>query len=307
MAEWSEFNFDLPKDPHKGWEHLDCEEFEYAYHVTHIEIALRIMRDGKIRRGLIGDKSILKAKRVAVAWVSPNTWKDGSMYGNIGFAYKFPKRVEGKNYYWVEVMREYKPIAIRILITDNEYPYLERYDPTMDDGPWKVTPDGKHYRHRKYNLEFMLEEDLDLQFCRYVRAFDHHYEHCSVYKGKCKELKKKDRKAAKEYYSAVIAHNVPIITRHHRESIKGTLVARDSLSQAISSFFGSAQRKAFEGKRPLSSEASESLVRASLNAIAVGNVKDYDEFLRFFSSRKEYENTLESILIKYFELDTLDD
>lgn len=307
MSEWSEFDFDLPKHPNRGWEHSVCCEFEHVYHVTHIEIALRIMRDGKIRRSLIGDKSVLKAKQVSVTWISPNTWHDGSMYGNIGFAYKFPKRVEGKNYYWVEVMREYSPIAVRILITDNEYPYLERYDPENDDGPWKIAEDGRHYRLKKVNLEFMLEEDLDLQYCRYVRAFDHHYEHCSVYKGKCKELDKKDRKAAKEYYSSVVAQSVPIISRHHRESINGTLVARDSLSHAISSFFGSAQRKSYEGKHLLSSEASEALVRASLNAIAVGKLKDHAELLRFFSSRKEYEDTLERVLIKYFELDTLDD
>jgi len=307
MATWSEFSFDLPKDPRRGWEHADCVEFEYAYHVTHIEIALRIMRDEKIRRSLIGDKSILKAKRIAVTWISPNTWKAGSMYGNVGFAYKFPKRVEGKNIYWVEVMREYTPMAVRILITDNEYPYLKRYNPKKDDGPWKITEDGRHYRLRSVNLEFMLEEDLYLNLCRYVQTFDHHHKYCSVYKDKCKDLDKKGRKAAKEYFSAIVAQGVPIKLRHHRELIKDSMVARASLSQAISGFFGSAGSRSFEGKSPLSSEASESLVRASLNAIAVGNTKDYKALLSLFNSKKEYESALEKIIIKYFELDTIDD
>lgn len=308
MSEWSEFNFDIPKDPHRGWEHLKCEEFEEVFHVTHVDTAIRILKDGKIRCGLIGDESKLKKKRIAVTWLSPNTWRDGSMYGNVGFSFKFDPAIEGINYYWVEVMKKYTPIAVRFLITTKTYSYLTPYDPTADDGPWKVSPEGRHYRKKNINIEFMFEDDLPISKCRYIRQFKHHDKYCNILKSDCAERGKSELKAGKEFYSSIIAHNVPIVPRHFRESEKGRFIPRHYFYQGMGPLFSGAEKKkeVMSGKITYASPASDSLVRASLNALATGNTKDYEEILGLFSSYKDYEQKLEEIIIDYFKVDAID-
>lgn len=74
--------------------------------------------------------------RTLVNWLSPNRWYDGFRHGNVVFEVSFEKMSNVQNYYWVET-RDYNAIAHHILLTDFEHSELERYDPTVDNGPWR--------------------------------------------------------------------------------------------------------------------------------------------------------------------------
>jgi len=121
--EWQEFKV---KKTRKGAE--VCSKLEEIFHVTHLEAAHRILVDGRLHAGLVFDESRLNKERILVNWLSPNYWHRGSRYGNVQFSFDFSQLIEGKRFYWVEVMRKYRPKACRILITDEEYTgRLEEY------------------------------------------------------------------------------------------------------------------------------------------------------------------------------------
>jgi len=76
---------------------------EKIYHVLHINPALNIVSDSKIKAGLVYDESKLNKKRILVCWLSPNDWDGagGFRYGNIRFAFDWKKIYEDMYSYWV--------------------------------------------------------------------------------------------------------------------------------------------------------------------------------------------------------------
>lgn len=152
-----------------------CQSFESVYHVCHVEDAIRIIEDGRIRSSLIWDESILSNTRTCVSWVSPNTWAYGSIYGHISFKFNWPEIVEGCRIYWVEDMVDYNPPAFRLLITDKDSipDNVHEYDPTVGDGPiWK---DGDTWRRNgNYTCEIMIDDDLLITRCNGITIEDHH-------------------------------------------------------------------------------------------------------------------------------------
>jgi hypothetical protein len=98
----------------KPWEKYNLTsvnqiEFEEVFHVTHLDIAIKILQDKKIRPSLIRDESILNSDRIEVNWLSPNHWPIGYRYGNVRFKFYFKELVEDRNIYWVEEMDAYSP------------------------------------------------------------------------------------------------------------------------------------------------------------------------------------------------------
>jgi hypothetical protein len=100
-----------------NWENSDCCPFEMVHHTCHVADAFRMFEGRKIRSSLIWDESRLNNTRTCVAWLSPNHWTNGSLYGNINFHFDWRDLVAGKRSYWVEAIKSYRPPAFRILIT----------------------------------------------------------------------------------------------------------------------------------------------------------------------------------------------
>jgi hypothetical protein len=101
-----------------------------------------MFEDRKIRSSLIWDESKLNNTRTCVAWLSPNHWHNGSLYGNIEFDFDWKTMVEGKVFYWVEAIKKYSPPAFRILITDKDLSSsLEPYP--VHDGTGPLFHDSK--------------------------------------------------------------------------------------------------------------------------------------------------------------------
>ena len=102
-AEWEDYAVGEPSsNPDRP--NADCYPLEAIYHVAHVSDAFRIFQDRRIRSTLVGDESKLKKTRSGVTWLSPNTWVNGSFYGNVRFDFDWKELVEGKRFYWVEAM-----------------------------------------------------------------------------------------------------------------------------------------------------------------------------------------------------------
>src|SRR5579883_3218980 len=83
-------------------------------HVAHQSDACSIIKDESVRSGLVWDDSKLRAERLNVAWVSPNYWHPGFMYGTVSFHFPWSLFATKKHeLYWIEAMTSYKPHALR--------------------------------------------------------------------------------------------------------------------------------------------------------------------------------------------------
>ncbi len=100
----------------------DPEAIDIAKHIAHLPDAVRITEDAGVRASLIYDESVLTPTRTTVVWVSANTFRRGSIYGNVSFDYDWSSLVRNKQFYWVEWAPQYNPPAFRILITDQPPP-----------------------------------------------------------------------------------------------------------------------------------------------------------------------------------------
>ncbi len=187
QPEWTRFRVGSPSTK-TNWVNPDCQPLIAIYHVAHLDTALRITADGRLRAGLVFDKSKLNTERILVTWLSPNDWTGagGFRYGNVRFAFEWERLIQDKRYYWVESIAYGVP-ACRILITSNDYmEKLEEYDPTLKNGPWWYDlENGLHYWNGNYCLEIMLEQDLDIQESIGTDFVDHHPQYCSIGSARC--------------------------------------------------------------------------------------------------------------------------
>jgi len=208
---WKKFSVGVPSSPPR-WQ-PNCQYLNSVAHVTHIETALRIVEDRRLRADLVFDKSKLNNERIRVVWLSPNNWDGagGFRYGNIRFHFDWATLVEGKRSYWVESIA-YGIEACRILITDADYSHaLEPYDPTVGDGPWWIYPlDGEHYWNGEYCLEIMLEGDIDLERASKVDFVRHHSDRCSIDYRSCRSRGYSADVGGAEFVAAVVSRGLSL-------------------------------------------------------------------------------------------------
>jgi hypothetical protein len=139
-----------------------CQRLERTGHVTHVESALDVFRDGRIRPKLVLDGSRLDTKRVEVVFTSPFNWAEpwGCMFGNVLFEFDWPKITKGMKLYWLGAQK-YSSLRPRILVTDEGYPEFKRYLPGKRNGPWwRSNKTGLDYWNASYGIEFLIEGDI---------------------------------------------------------------------------------------------------------------------------------------------------
>jgi len=191
LNDWTKFSVGTVSN-RSNWTNPDCVPLETVTHVSHIETALAIGREMRIRAGLIYDESRLNTDRILVVWMSPNDWYLGSRYGNIAYEFEWKSMIEGRRFFWVGAMTQYSPAALRILITNQDYSQrgLKEYDPTgsAGKGPWWIDPvSGIHYWNGQYTLEFMVEDDVLLSSCQNLSFKKHNPGMCSQRPYACNE------------------------------------------------------------------------------------------------------------------------
>ena len=306
MPEWTKYDCG-PLPGSRGFSLKIPTQLTEVYHVCHIDTALRIMKDDQIKAGLIGDHSKLKTQRIPVAWLSPNEWFYGSRYGSVSFAYNFKSLIRGKRFYWVEVMTEYSPHAPRILVTDKEHDDLDEYNPVTAKGPWKYDPDtDRHYWNGDITLEFMFEASLPLKQCFEIKTVKHNATMCCIDPKTCNEMGMSPMKAGVKFFTSILTQGIVFYYRQLTNGKKGARTPNRSLSDAMGSLYVKATRQEFAGTVRRSSRVSDSLVRASLAALASDHLEDYKLLLREFNSERDYTAVLQRVLKEYFEISSLD-
>jgi hypothetical protein len=265
------------------------QSFSQISHTSHVDQALNIVLDGVIRPGLVFDKSHLNTSRILVGWLSPNHWAKGYRYGNIKFDFDFQSLIPGKNYYWVEAIEEYSPHACRILITDqNRDALLNRYDPTLRDGPWFYdTASNKHYFNGRFCLEFMFEDSLKIDSLSGFGLVDHHQDYCSAHRLAPHLCDQKGAIAAlggAKFFMKAAAREVDLkpISKFFLDSNgkykTDTLLAIEKISRQLKI------KGSFGGPIDVNNPGSKALARAILNAVVNKNVDEANYLADFFDS-----------------------
>ena len=232
LPEWAEFCIGNPSII-PNWINSDCAPLTTVSHVAHIDLALRIVADGKIKAGLVFDESKLNKERILVVWLSPNHWVDGFRYGNVRFNYNWSTLISGKKFYWVESMA-YGVAACRILITSNDYSgRLTQYIPTQHDGPWWFDAStNTHYWNSNHCLEIMIEDDLDISDCTNTDFVDHHSRFCCNNPKMCKFLGLKRPQAAASFVAALMAYQNNADALKLTECTQGATMPSSDLREA---------------------------------------------------------------------------
>lgn len=307
MPEWSRYTVGAPST-RTNWTERTCQPLRWVYHVAHLETARRIVSDGAIRAGLVFDQSRLNRERNRVVWLSPNTWYRGSRYGNVAFAYSWPRVLQDYRAYWVEVMTEYNPHAPRILLTRTDYSgKLEPYDPTGPSGrgPWWYDSDsGMHYWNGAYTLEFMLEDDLPLSSASKITFGDHHPTFCSVDPTSCPELGLSEHDASARFIALLVAQNLVPPSGLLTQMEDGRAVATSDLRGAVQWLWPTLRdASAKHAAVPAPESARPALARALLQAVATENAAELGALAALFSSQEEMFISVEHLLRSFFALD----
>lgn len=298
-APWRKYRVGRPPS-RPNWTEPDCQRCSEVSHVSHAEAALRIVGDGKIRKGLVFDESILNTERILVTWLSPNHWSAGFRYGNVRFSFDFARAVENKNFYWVEAISAYTPTACRILITSKDRSSsLPAYDPASRDGPWWYdSTTDTHYVNGTYCLEFMLEDDLPLRKASRVDFVQHHAKYCSVHRThpqSCSELGLLDGKGGARFLMLAASRGVDL------SALDKALISEEGklsykITNALAWVAHHFHEVDYTAQVTASSDTGRAVARAVLNALAIDQRHEAELLASLFRSEDMLIKALATVL-----------
>jgi hypothetical protein len=203
-------------------------------HVAHVDAAVAIVRERKIRAGLVYDESKLRKRRICVTWLSPNAWVDGSMYGHIRFELRWRPLIRGLRAFWVERIAHYHPTAYRFLLStqDRTRSGLRRYRPARDGGPW-IRRGKRHAWNGSICLEVMVERDVPLRSVRRISFVAHHRDLCRASGSACAERRTADFAAGARFLASIVGNEVPCPHRLLRKTEPSVLSAAAFLIERL--------------------------------------------------------------------------
>jgi hypothetical protein len=97
--EWERYACRIPACGDRRFDRRVCATLTEVYHVAHVPDACRIIEDGRIKAGLIGDESRLRRTRTSVCWLSANYWQPGSIYGTVQFTFRWEDIIRDSDVY----------------------------------------------------------------------------------------------------------------------------------------------------------------------------------------------------------------
>ena len=304
-SEWAKYKVGMPSN-NANWSNDDCRPFDTVSHVCHVKDAYRIFEDGKIRSSLVWDESRLKNSRTCVAWVSPNTWAPGSIFGNISFEFEWGKLVEQKTLFWVEAIDYYRPPAYRILVTDREKPLgkLQAYDPTRRTGPvYYDSGTDTWYRNGDFNGEFLIDSDLSLKDCTRVTFVDHHETKCKR-KG-CVYLGQKGKVAGARLLGMLIGNRIRNGRSLFLEPGKRPKVLHYSTESALSHLIRQIMRHpGHPGLITSRSSVAQYLATALFARAGIGGEKGLRRLCGLFGNEHELRTVVVRRVAQHFGLST---
>ncbi|HLJ27483.1 MAG TPA: hypothetical protein VKY85_12290 [Candidatus Angelobacter sp.] len=298
--EWEEYCVGEPST-RSDWINVNCCPFETVYHVAHVFDAFRIFEDRRLRATLVKDEDKLNKTRSSVTWLSPNTWSNGSHFGNIGFAFDWKELMQGKKFYWIGGM-PYRTKTFRILVTDDEPTVdLKQYRPEKDNGPlYHDTASGTWYWNGETAGQFMFDGDLWLEECKAVSFVNHKDDSCKKNGRSCSDMGLQGHQAGAALLSRLIAQNVI----HGKGSLRRLFLKGGKLHRDAEAAWGNILR-AFNrvetvGKLTRKDEAASPLVTAMLDRY--GTKRKIKQLGSLFRSTEELELALRIRVAKAFDI-----
>lgn len=298
---WAKYGIDGATDH-------DAIEFENVYHTAHLRDAVRIFEDGVIRSSLVWDESILRNSRTVVAWVSPNTWAYGSIYGSIQLAFPWEDLVDDRLLYWVEGVDRYNPPAYRILVSHRRPDKIDLppYSPVDQGGPiFLDKSSGGWFRNRRFTGEFLIDGDLMLERdCVGVDSVSHHPTYCRRYGSRCEFLDASGADIGARFISALIAAGATMPAELFLQSDKAL---RGSIRAACATILRRIDRMEAAGKLRSDDPSATNLATAILHRIGRDGLgsKGASRLGGLFRSAKELSSSVETRLSKAFGLRSL--
>jgi hypothetical protein len=283
--EWEKFGFVVGQG--------SSRELTTVRHVVHVQFARRIIEDGKIKAGLIYDESRLNKSRISVAWVSANTWGLGSIYGTVEFQFNWTTLFAGQKIYWVEAM-DYNPKAYRFLLSKREIltGAIKLYDPQKDNGPL-LLKDGKYYWNGDYTSEFMIEDDLPLDWCTGIDFVMHHAQYCRTFGNNCvdKQQQPSIQRTSGRLLSFILGNDL-----HALDQLFHT---GNQFSPLNTGYVGLPAPAAFIG--PISADADcQDMVRGALALYGADQFGQARTLLRLIASKEAYRDALREVIRSHF-------
>lgn len=276
-------------------------ELQNIYHVAHVPGARRILEDGRLKAGIVYDESKLRKSRIAVTWLSANSWAYGSIYGNVEFSFAWRKIAAKKHFYWIEDMRSYHPWAYRILLSDREInsKYIQPYDPDTDKGPLR-RKDGIWYWNGDYTSEFMLERDISLKECTNFNFVSHHDQYCSLDGSACEYLGYAPHRIAGRVMATILGNDIHTID-HVLKSRENRLdnVVDIGITGIIDALGSKKERFAGGIKSP---DSRRSVLRGALALFGSRQVNSARELVAVLKSKDVFETALAELVNDHFEL-----
>ena len=276
-------------------------------HVAHVHTALEILAAGRLRPGLVFDKSRLNSSRVLVTWLSPNDWTGagGFRYGNVSFSFDWKSLIRGRRFYWVESIA-YKTPACRILITDNDYSgALEEYDPRHGDGPWSYDPDeDAHYWNGGYCLELMLEDSIYLHNVFEVTFVKHHPNLCSINRSTCRFLGEHAGPASGLFLAGLVSSSLDPTPLHLTSRDAGQTTPTQALQFAFAWLRGQILNIAGRprGTLTLRHAAAFPVMRGILSALYNRNESDVHHLAALYASVDDLNACCAKVVAEHFEI-----
>ena len=278
------------------------------HHVVHVPTARRILQDGRLKAGLACDKSILRRSRIAVTWLSANTWAAGSIYGNVQFTFSWRDQIEGRHFYWVEAMTDYSPHAYRILATDRDLTgskYVKPYDPASDKGPLRRR-DDLWYWNDQHTSEFMIEGDVDLADCTGLEFIAHNDRTCRLHGRACPDMAAPDHQTGARVVAFILGNGVHsidhVLKRPSRFDPESDLShAAERGIKGIARVFGGRSAR-FGGAIRIASSA-QAVLRGALALYGNGRRAAARELVAVLNSRKVFERALTALVRDHFTIE----
>jgi hypothetical protein len=293
--EWERYACRIPARGDRRFDRrVVCATLTEVYHVAHVPDACRIIEDGRIKAGLIGDESRLRRTRTSVCWLSANYWHPGSIYGTVQFTFRWDDIIRDRHVYWVED-RPYTPRAYRFLITDRDPSTLglvQPYDPEAAKGPLRLR-DGTSYWNAQCTSEFMVDADLPLRRCVEITTITHRDDRCRLYPSGCAEATRNIWSTGAQTLAYVIGRNLTHV-RHcfvRRADSRAHELVRTTLGYLLDELTEE------EPLGPIKSAGRrQAVMTGALLLYGAGQFEDAQEVVQTLASRAVAQTALETLV-----------
>lgn len=178
--------------PSSNDEFDDYDLLDIVSHVTTIENAISIIRTdfspsliydySIVSQGILENRTSYPTNHplhyTPVIWLSPSAEVpiEESRYGNVAFSTDFVNLNVNVNFYYIEIIKYQKSIAVRLLLTNDVYPELMELNPLDTSSPVCFNPATERWyfaqtlNSERIMVELITDFKIAFPFVSYTRA-----------------------------------------------------------------------------------------------------------------------------------------